>query len=93
MMKLYVGMSREAGRRLLLVARRRSALITYEICWVGKGEELEALALAILAQHLGNAERARAVCVSFTRLMRSRLSAEFWTLRPREIDEALTQLA
>jgi hypothetical protein len=53
--------------------------------WQGALENLEALALAILLEHLGDAEQARKLCAGFARLMAARLRADFWTLRESEI--------
>lgn len=92
MMTLYIGMHREAGRRLL-VAQRSTGLTTYELCWQGPAEELEELGFAVLARHLDDGRRARSLCVRFMWLMGARLDANFWTLRPGEIDEAIARLA
>jgi hypothetical protein len=88
MMKLYIGVSK-AGRGRLLVARRQGAKVAYEMCWKGSLENLEALTLAILLEHWGDAEQARKVCAGFVRLMAARLRADFWTLRESEIAAAI----
>jgi hypothetical protein len=90
-MKLYVGVSR-AGRGRLLVARRQGASTAYELRWQGAAENLEALAQAILLEHLGDAEQARKVCAEFARLMAARLRTDFWTLRESEIGAAVAAL-
>ncbi len=92
MTRLYVGMRRETRRRLL-VACRRGGSITYELCWEGQAAGLEKLARAMLARHLADEERAQSMCASFTRSMRAQLGADFWTLRPGEIDEVIARLA
>ncbi len=90
-MKLYVGVRREARRRVV-VARRHAGPIEYKLCWQGRAEDLEELAFAILTEHLGDAEQARKVCAGFARLMAARLRADFWTLRESEIAAALAGL-
>ena len=92
MTRLYVGV-RSGARRRLLVACRHGGSITYELCWEGQAADLEKLAGAMLARHLTDGERAQSMCTSFTRLMRARLGADFWTFRPGEIDEAIARLA
>jgi hypothetical protein len=56
------------------VARRQGAKVAYELCWQGALENLEALTLAILLEHLGDAEQARKVCAGFVQLMAARIS-------------------
>ncbi len=91
-MKLYVGVSREAGRRVVVVARRRAGPIEYKLCWQGAAEDLEELACAILTEHLGGGERALTLGAGFARLMAARRRADFWTLRESEIAEAVAGL-
>jgi hypothetical protein len=74
------------------VVRRQGASIAIELQWKGAAENLEALALAILLEHLGDAEQARRVCGGFARLMAARLRADFWTLRESEIAAAIAAL-
>lgn len=56
--------------------------------WSYEGSAPRQLALAILADHYGNAEKAQAAVESFMRSVIADLDND-WTLSSKEIDEAL----
>jgi len=88
MTTLYVGIRKEATLRLV-VAQRRAGSIWYELCWEGKAENVEEQAFAMIAQHLDDGDCAQSMSANFARLISARPNADFWTLRPSEIDEAI----
>ena len=90
--KLYVGM-RSAASRWLLAVHSCSGSISQEICWIGSADDLEGLACALLQEHLSvSAGRVQSLSTRLAGSMRVRLIADFWTLRPSEIDEAIGQV-
>jgi hypothetical protein len=91
-MKLYVGMCRETGGRLLRVLRGPGGTVEYKLCWSNGGGNLAGLARALLAEHTGEATQAASLATDFARLMERRWRARFWTLREREIDEVIRLL-
>ncbi len=81
-MKLYVG-----ARRRVYVAPTGAA--DYLLCRDGAAGGSARVAFAILADHLGDRERALAVRGQFERVFGARLRAPFWTLTESEVSRAL----
>lgn len=80
-MNLYVG-----ARRRVFVAQAGAA--DYLLCVDGAGESPR-VAFAILADHLGDPERALAARGHLERIFGTRLRAPFWTLTEKELADAL----
>ncbi len=83
-MKLYVG-----ARRRVYVAQAGAA--DYLLCVDGAEGENAPVALAILADHLGDRERALASRGRVERVFGARLCAPFWTLTENELTDTLAQ--
>ncbi len=83
-MKLYVG-----ARRRVYVAQAGAA--DYLLCVDGAQGEHAPIAFAILADHLGDRERALSRRGHIQRIFGNRLCAPFWTLTEKELTEALAQ--
>jgi hypothetical protein len=81
-MKLYVG-----ARRRVFVADAGAA--DYVLCAEGAAGARARVAFAILADHLGDRERALAARWQFERTFGARLRAPFWTLKESEVSAAL----
>ncbi len=81
-MKLYVG-----ARRRVFVAEGGAA--DYVLCADGAAGESARVAFAILADHLGDRERALVARGQFERTFGARLRAPFWTLKESEVSAAL----
>ena len=81
-MKLYVG-----ARRRVFVAQAGAA--DYMLCADGAAGESARVAFAIVADHLGDRERALAARGHFERIFGARLRAPFWTLQESEVRAAL----
>jgi len=81
-MKLYVG-----ARRRVFVAE--AGAVDYVLCADGAAGESARVAFAILADHLGDRERALAARGYFERIFSARLRAPFWTLKESEVSAAL----
>ncbi len=83
-MKLYVG-----ARRRVYVAQAGAA--DYLLCVDGAEGENAPVAFAILADHLGDYERALARRGHIERIFGTRLRAPFWTLTEEELTEVLAK--
>jgi hypothetical protein len=83
-MKLYVG-----ARRRVYVAQAGAA--DYLLWADGTEGENAPVAFAILADHLGDRERALARRAHIERIFGTRLRASFWTLTEKELANALGQ--
>ena len=59
--------------------------------WTYEGQEPRQLALALLADHLGDDQRALALCDGFMRTVVANLEND-WTLTGEEIDRAIAAL-
>ncbi len=81
-MKLYVG-----ARRRVFVAQAGTA--DYVLCADGAASERARVAFAIVADHLGDRERALVAHGHFERIFGARLRAPFWTLQESEVSAAL----
>jgi hypothetical protein len=81
-MKLYVG-----ARRRVFVAE--AGAVDYVLCADGAAAECARVAFAILADHLGDRERALGARGHFERTFSARLRAPFWTLKESEVSAAL----
>jgi len=81
-MKLYVG-----ARRRVFVAQAGAA--DYVLCADGAAGESARVAFAIVADHLGDRERALAARGHFERNFGARMRAPFWTLKESEVSAAL----
>lgn len=81
-MKLYVG-----ARRRVFVAEGGAA--DYVLCANGAAGERARVAFAILADLLGDRERALAARGHFERNFGARLRAPFWTLKESEVSAAV----
>jgi hypothetical protein len=81
-MKLYVG-----ARRRVYVAQ--AGVAEYLLCADGAEGENAPVAFTILADHLGDRERALAARGHFERTFSARLRAPFWTLKESEVSAAL----
>lgn len=82
-MKLYVG-----ARRRVFVAEAAAE----RLLWAGGAAGGSArVAFAILADHLGDRERALAARGHVERVFGARLAARFWTLTEKELAEALAE--
>jgi len=68
---------------------RSQSATTFDWGYLGRGGPAQ-LALAILADHFGDDERARRHCEAFTRHVIRGLPREGWTLSGAEIDVALS---
>jgi hypothetical protein len=84
-MKLYVG-----ARRRVYVAQADAAA-DYLLCGDVAARESAPVALAILADHLGDRERALASRGRIERIFGTRLRAPFWTLSEKELTDALAR--
>lgn len=83
-MKLYVG-----ARRRVYVAQAGAA--DYLLCVDGAEGENAPVAFAILADHLGDYERALSRRGHIERIFGTRLRAPFWTLTEEELTEVLAK--
>ena len=83
-MKLYVG-----ARRRVYVAQ--AGVADYLLCGDGAAGESKPVAFAILADHLGDCDRAAARRGHIERIFGTRLRAPFWTLTEKELTDALAQ--
>jgi hypothetical protein len=84
MVKLYVG----ARRRVFVTGAGAG---DYQLCANGAAASAARVAFTILADHLGDRERALAARGHIERIFGARLRAPFWTLTERELDDALTR--
>ena len=91
-MKVYVGMQRGAGRRVFVAMEGEAGDRDYRLCADGEAETTATVALAILADYLGEKERAAAVRAPFEGVMRERLAGTFWTLTEAELAQTLSGL-
>ena len=82
-MKLYVG-----ARRRVFVAE---AGTDYLLCANGAAGQSARVAFAILADHLGDRERALAARAQIERTFGARLRAPFWTLTENELIDVLAE--
>ena len=83
-MKLYVG-----ARRRVYVAQAGAA--DYLLCADGAESENAPIAFAILADHLGDRERALVSRGHIERVFGARLRTPFWTLTEKELTDALAK--
>lgn len=63
----------------------------YGFEWSYEGNEPAQLALAILADHLGNADKALAACPAFMRAIVANFDND-WEITSADVDEALSNL-
>jgi hypothetical protein len=91
-MKVYVGMKRSAGRRVFVAMEGEAGEGDYRLCADDEAETTATVALAILADYLGEMERAAAVRAPFEGVMRERLAGTFWTLTEAELAQTLSGL-
>jgi Family of unknown function (DUF6166) len=91
-MKVYVGVRRKRGRRVFVMMAGSGAEGDYRLCHNGEGDNPVRLAFAILADHLGDRERALALRGQFERALRGRFDAGFWTITENELGELLARL-
>ena len=89
-MKVYVGMQRGAGRRVFVAMEGEAEDGDYRLCGEDEAETTETVALAILADYLGETARATALQAKFEKLMRERLQGSFWTLTEAELGQVLS---
>lgn len=82
-MKLYVG-----ARRRVFVAEAAAERL---LCGARADAAAGRVAFAILADHLGDRERALAARGRIERIFGARLRAPFWTLTENELSEALAR--
>ncbi len=82
-MKLYVG-----ARRRVFVAEAAAERL---LCADGAAGGSARVAFAILADHLGDSERALVSRGHIERVFAARLRAPFWTLTEKELTDALAQ--
>jgi hypothetical protein len=82
MLKLYVG----ARRRVFVTG---TGARDYQLCANGAASSTARLAFAILADHLGDRERALTARGRIERIFGARLTAPFWTLTESEVAQAL----
>jgi hypothetical protein len=83
-MKLYVG-----ARRRVYVAQ--AGVDDYLLCGDVVAREIAPVAFAILADHLGDCQRAMTSRGQIERIFGARLQAPFWTLTEKELTDALAQ--
>jgi hypothetical protein len=82
-MKVYVGVRRKRARRVFVMMAGSGAEGDYRLCRNGEGDNPVRLAFAILADHLGDRERALA--------LRGQFDAGFWTITENELGELLAR--
>lgn len=85
MLKLYVG----ARRRVFVTGA--GAKEDYQLYEPGAAAGTARLAFAILADHLGDRERALAARGRIERIFGARFTAPFWTLSESELSAALAR--
>ena len=90
-MKVYVGMQRGAGRRVFVAMAGEAGDGDYRLCGEDEAETTETVALAILADYLGETARAAALQAKFEKIMRERLQGSFWTLTEAELGQVLSE--
>jgi hypothetical protein len=84
MLKLYVG----ARRRVFVTGTEAG---DYQLCANGAAASTARLAFAILADHLGDRERALMARGRIERIFGARLTAPFWTVSESELAQALAR--
>jgi hypothetical protein len=89
-MKVYVGVRRSTGRRVFVAMAGEAADGDYRLCAEDEAETTGTVALAILADYLGETARAAALQSKFEKLMRGRLEGSFWALTETELDQVLS---
>jgi len=89
-MKVYVGVRRSTGRRVFVAMEGEAEDGDYRLCGEDEAETTETVALAILADYLGETARAAALQGKFETIMRKKLEGSFWTLTEKELGEVLS---
>lgn len=98
LVKTYVGSRTMDGIRVLVdqaPLAERLDIVPYSkggFEWTYEGAEPSQLALALLADHLGDDEKALELCQPFMRAVVANLEND-WTLTSEDIDQAIEKIA
>ena len=90
-MKVYVGVRRSTGQRVFVAMAGEAEDGDYRLCAEDEAKTTATVALAILADYLGETARAAALQGKFEKLMRERLEGSFWTVTEAELGQVLSR--